>query len=82
MKMLLKVVENLSFNPEAYNKPLKNVLGKDIYKKPSVNLRGEKDKLMQLSFVDSVFEMWKLRWTIKRAKVNLLLQASLKSTTT
>ena len=37
-KALMKAVEKLSYNPEAYNKALRNFLGKDICKSPDENL--------------------------------------------
>ena len=59
--MLMRAIEPMSFNPEANNKQFRGFVGKDIYKKPTDNLHDGKDKLMELSFVDSLFEMWKLR---------------------
>ena len=60
-KALMKAVEKLSYNPEAYNKALENILGEDIYKSPNENLQGEKDEFRELSFEDSMLEMWRLR---------------------
>ena len=46
LKMLMRVVEKMSFlNPEVYNKPLKNFLGKDIYKN-----QVKIDKVKKISF--------------------------------
>ena len=66
------------FNPGTNNKVLKNFLSKDVYKKPNVNVQGDKAEFMELSFVDCIFEVRKLRWTILRAKDKLATAKVLK----
>ena len=74
----MKKVERLSFHPRAYNKPLKNFLGKGIYFKNKCKSTRDKDEFIKLSFVDSIFETWKLRWTILTAKDEIAATNALK----
>ena len=76
--MLKGTINSLSFNSEAYNKQFIGYMGKEVSKKTSKNLQDEKDKFVELSFVDAMFEMCKLRWTILRARDELIAKGVLK----
>ena len=76
LQMLNRTINSLSF--EAYNKQFRGYMGSEVGKKPSDKLQNEKDKFVELSLVDAMFELWKLRWTIIRAKDELIAQGVLK----
>ena len=75
--MLMNIVEKLFFNPEGYCKPPSNAGGKLSAKRQNY-FNKHKDNETELSFVDSMFEMWKLGWLIIRSKDELVQTGVLK----
>ena len=69
--LLMDVANKLSFNPEGYCKLPSNAGGKLSAKQQNF-FNKRKDIETELSFVDSMFEMWKLRWLIIQSKDELL----------
>ena len=59
--LLVNAIEKLSFNPESYCKLTSNSGGKLSAKQ---NFFHKHKDIAELSFVDFMFEMWKLRWLI------------------
>ena len=72
----MDVVEKLSFNPEGYCK-LPSTAGEKLFAKQNF-FNKRKEIETELSYVDSMFEMWKLRWLIITSKDELISNKTLK----
>ena len=81
-KLLMDTVKRLSVNDKAYMHNPINSNGKSWHSSQQQMVQRACSGKIELSFVDSIYEMWKLRWLIFRSKSEMAADKQLKSSST
>ena len=76
--MLLEIVRKRSVNDSAYLKVPFNSDGRPLHPSQEKSMQKKHTSETEPSFVDSIFEVWKLRWLIVRSKSEMMANKALK----